>query len=119
MFQGLTRTYLPSERKVLLSIFDTCFTHQIIEKCLCRDLNCAATTLYLFHIYENKGLNISKNIAAYFHFLEKVGYCAGDEWTQQSQEIERIAPHLQFIKYYKNSIMRYFGSRLADSGGYR
>ncbi len=110
MFQSLSRCYNIHSNKTILTVYDSCFTAQVLDTCACTNDNCPQTISNLIKIYERKSLNVSKNVTSYLMWLAKLGWHAYDELESQGANTGYRCPELKFNTKYRKSIKTYMKS---------
>lgn len=97
--------------KVIISVYDNCFTAKVVDNCPCRAPNCPHTFYHLIKLYESKSLNISKNLAKYIDWLADIGKYPYDELREQEYILAAMYPELRYVTKYRYSVSRYIRSK--------
>lgn len=114
MFHYLTRSKPSSgtNNYCVLWINDTCFKERIIDYCPCHNKSCGTSLEHLITLYERRHLNVAKNLARYYLWLQlnNIIYDHYMELRKHHDCLKKVKPTLavRFNKYYKKSVEQYF-----------
>lgn len=96
-------------RQCVVTVADTCFRYRFAEEhCPCQYINCTNTCYHLIKAYQSRNLNVTKNLATYFWWLDySRGYSMLGELEYHKDYLSATHPNLKFAERYYNPIKFY------------